>query len=74
MPVGQDTLDMSCLQSGEDCRHTDNRDTVGQMPGDPPGRNERPVATLDLKIKTTRLGSSVQVILTSTQWGVWGRA
>lgn len=35
MPVGQDTSDMSCLQSGEDCRHIDNHDIVGQMPGDP---------------------------------------
>lgn len=35
MPVDQDTSDVSCLQSGEDRRHIDNHDTVGQMPGDP---------------------------------------
>ena len=35
MPVDQDTLAVSCLQSGEDHRHIADHDTVGQMPGDP---------------------------------------
>ena len=35
MPVDQDTLAVSCLQSGEDHRHIADHNTVGQMPGDP---------------------------------------